>query len=57
VKRQAGDGGERKNKRKSTYTRGEEIVAGGFPVAIEIETEVYRVLREEWGGTGETDKR
>jgi hypothetical protein len=55
VKRQAGDGGE-KYKKKSTY-RGGEIVAGvRFPVTSEIETEVYRVLRDEWGGTVEIEK-
>jgi len=48
----------KKTREKSTYgTRGEEIAGGRFPVAIEIETEVYRVWREEWGGTGETDER
>jgi hypothetical protein len=56
VKRQVGEG--EKNKKKSTYgTRDGKIAGGRFPVAIEIETKVYRVLREEWGGTGETDKR
>jgi hypothetical protein len=42
-----------KNKRKRTYgARGGEIAGGRLPVVIEIETEVFRVLKGKWGGTG-----
>lgn len=55
-RRRLGEGD--KYKRKRTYgARGGEIAGGKLPVVIEIETEVCRVLRGKWGGTGETDKR